>query len=86
MKDEIDHLLREDCTFDIPIFGILIGGKNKSKRVVCNCVLKSAYDFRILRESIRNGFSILTSIPTVWNHLLSHSFWYNRSFKIRPFL
>lgn len=26
MKDEIDHLLREDCTFDIPIFGILIGG------------------------------------------------------------
>lgn len=34
MKDEIDLLLREDCPFDIPIFGILIGGKNKSKSVV----------------------------------------------------
>lgn len=34
MKDEIDLLLREDCPYNIPVFGVLIGGKIKSKSKV----------------------------------------------------
>jgi hypothetical protein len=27
LKDEIDHLLSKDCPIEIPVFGMLIGGK-----------------------------------------------------------